>query len=580
MVSMPERRAVKSAKGAESREAAGFLEFLVAEGRLDRAGVDRIERLGQASSEPLSRLLGRLGLVADEDLATLLSTYLKLPVVRAEDFPKHPVLADRIGVQFLRQHRVLPLADSKAALRLAMADPLDRYALEAIRLLIGKPVEPAIAEPAAIERALDRLYEEGGGRVDRILAELGPYAAVPEAADAERLSNLASEAPVVRLVASLIEEAIAARASDIHIEPFEHQLVVRYRIDGMLREVEILRTSLQAALVSRIKILARLNIAERRLPQDGRCQVTVGGRDIDVRVSSVPTLYGESVVLRLLDQARAPLRFDLLGFAPDTLARLLDLLERPHGIVLVTGPTGSGKTTTLYAALSHLNSPERKILTVEDPIEYQLTRINQIQVAPKIDLTFANILRSMLRQDPDIMMVGEIRDRESAELAVQAALTGHLILSTVHTNNAAGAVTRLVDMGIERFLLSSALTAILSQRLVRTPCARCREAYVPAPEAAAALGLERLAEGREAVLQRAVGCEACASTGYAGRTSIAELLPISEAIRRAILEGADAPALERLAIGEGMRTMAEDGLKKALAGLTTAEEVVRVTSAV
>jgi general secretion pathway protein E len=394
----------------------------------------------------------------------------------------------------------------------------------------------------------------------------------------QHLKELASEAPVIRLVNLMIARAVESRASDIHIEPFENRLKVRYRVDGVLHEVESPPSRLSAAVISRIKIMAKLNIAERRLPQDGRIQLRAQGKEIDLRVSTVPTLYGESVVMRILDKASVVLDFPVLGFSPRTLERFLQVLRMPHGIILVTGPTGSGKTTTLYTALQTINTSERKILTVEDPVEYQLEGVNQIQVKQQINLTFANALRAIVRQDPDVIMIGEMRDLETAGIAVQSALTGHLVLSTLHTNDAAGSVTRLLDMGVEDYLLTSTINGILAQRLVRLLCTHCRQPYPALPELVEELRLHRFSESRDLLLYKSVGCEQCAGTGYRGRAAIMEFLVMSDPLRRLVLKHADAGELQAVAQREGMDTMYEDGLRKAVAGVTTIEEVLRVTT--
>jgi general secretion pathway protein E len=372
----------------------------------------------------------------------------------------------------------------------------------------------------------------------------------------------------------MITRAVEQRASDIHIEPLEQNLRLRYRIDGVLREVEAPPVQLRAAIISRIKIMARLNIAERRLPQDGRIKLAVRGKDIDLRVATMPTMYGEAVVLRVLDRGSVALDFDLLGFSGEGLAAYHEALQRPNGIILVTGPTGSGKTTTLYTSLIELNTPDRKVLAVEDPIEYQLDGVNQVQIKPQIGLSFAHVLRSMLRHDPDVIMVGEIRDLETAQIAIQAALTGHLVLSTLHTNNAASTLTRLLDMGVDDYLLTSTLNAIVAQRLVRRLCQDCREAYEPLPELLAQLGLTGRSDLR---LWRPVGCPRCNGTGYFGRISINEVLTLSDPIRKQILHHAEATELQRVALAAGMRPMFQDGLAKAAAGTSTIEEVLRVT---
>ena len=395
--------------------------------------------------------------------------------------------------------------------------------------------------------------------------------------DVERLKDLASEAPVIRYVNQLITRAAEQRASDIHIEPFEHHTRVRYRIDGVLREVEPLPGPYRQAVVSRLKIMARLNIAERRLPQDGRIKLAIRGAPIDLRVATSPTMHGESVGLRLLDRQSIPLDLPALGIGGDTLARFLSVVERPHGIVLVTGPTGSGKSTTLYASLARLNRVERKVLTVEDPVEYLLDGIDQTQVKQSIGLTFAHVLRSALRRDPDIIMVGEIRDRETAEIAVHAALTGHLVLSTLHTNSAAASVTRLLDMGVQDYLITSTVNGIAAQRLVRTLCPHCHVPYRPLPELIEQLGLQRYGQEQELILYRAKGCDECHGTGFHGRTSLFETLVMSDAMRRLVLRHAESNEIHRFAVEEGMRTLYDDGMTKALAGITMIEEVLKVT---
>ncbi len=540
-------------------------------GKLDERGLSRAQGLTQVSGEPLHLILCRLGLVGEADMAKALAENLELPLVGEANYPARPVLADRVATSFLRTSRVLPLADGADAVAVAMADPLDRYAVEALELLLEKPVARWVAVPADLDRQIERLYGDGTAA-----AAPGAVDAV-DSADIERLKDMASEVPVVRLVNQMIAEAVAARASDIHIEPQEGELRLRLRIDGMLRPVKAPPAALHAGIVSRIKIMASLNIVERRLPQDGRCKVNVQGREIDIRVSCVPAMHGESVALRILDKASAPLDLDRLGFDAVLLDRLRDLLDRATGILLVTGPTGSGKTTTLYAALQRLNTAERKIVTVEDPIEYQLPGVNQIQVRPRIGLGFANILRSVLRHDPDVIMIGEIRDLETARIAMQASLTGHLVLSTLHTNSAAGAVTRLADMGVEPYLITSTVRGIVAQRLLRTLCAACREAYEAPPEMLRALGIEHPASDPAPSFQRAPGCAKCGETGYDGRTGVSEMLTMSETIRALVLDRADALDIERVACAEGMQSMRLDGLGKVRAGVTTVEEVLRVT---
>jgi general secretion pathway protein E len=553
--------------------AARLVEF----GKIDRRGVERAQRLVADGRESLLQVLAKLGLVAERDLAEAIAAVLDLPVVAPKDYPERPLLEDRFSLRFLRESRVLPIADSAEGLVVAMADPLDRYAEEAVALAVGRPIRRRVAVPAELEAAIDRLY--GGGPGEAQEEDAAEIAGEIEAldTDVERLRDLASEAPVIRLVNQIVGRAVEARASDIHLEPTENGLKVRFRIDGLLREMEVLPARLRPAVISRVKIMAKLNIAERRLPQDGRIKLAVRGTPLDLRVAVTPSLHGEAAVLRILHRDTVALDFATLGIGGANLKALLSILDRPHGIVLVTGPTGSGKTTTLYAALSRLNTPERKILTVEDPVEYQLEGITQIQVQPAIGLDFAGVLRSLLRHDPDVMMVGEIRDRETAEIAVQAALTGHLVLSTLHTNSAAGSIARLIDMGVPEYLLASTLTGAMGQRLVRTLCPQCREPVEALPEFARGLGLDRLTEGGPVRLWRPRGCESCHSTGYRGRTTISEVLVSDDALRRLTLKRSDARELHAAAVASGMIGMFEDGAAKALAGLTTIEEVLKAT---
>ena len=547
---------------------------LASRGLLSGAAIERARRLEAESGERIDHIAAKLGLVSERHLAAAYAELIGSPVLDPTDFPAEPVAAERLGRAFLKQARVIPLAESEAALIVAMADPLDDRAARALEFALDKEVRRRAALPADIEAAYERLYGEGRSAIDRISDAAGEREDDDRDADLERLKDLASEAPVIRLVNAVITRAVEMGASDIHLESGESRLRLRYRIDGVLREIEPPPARLKSAIVSRLKIMAKLNIAERRLAQDGRIRLAVRGKEIDFRVSTTPAIHGESVVLRILDRGSLALDFAELGFDDDLLGPFLAVLDRPHGIVLVTGPTGSGKTTTLYTALTTLNSPDRKILTVEDPIEYLLEGINQVQVRPQIGLTFANALRSFLRQDPDIMMVGEIRDLETAQIAVQAALTGHLVLSTVHTNDAASAMTRLLDMGIEDYLLTSTVNGVLAQRLVRKLCLSCREPYGPTAELCERLGLT---DGADATLYRPAGCPACNGTGYRGRTMISELMPMTDANRPLVLRHAEARELQAEAIRGGMQTMYLHGLKKALAGVTTIEEVIRVT---
>jgi general secretion pathway protein E len=558
---------------AEVERALG--ESLVHTGKIDSRGLERAIRLRSSTAEGLVALLPRLGLISERDLAEAIAGYLDLPLVAERDYPDLPVLGDKIGARYLREAHVLPLSADEDGISLAMANPLDRFAIDAVRLITQQAVKPKVAVPAELEAAIDRLHGKDKAASARLVEETG--GTEEDLLDTDRLKDLASEAPVIRLVNQLISRAIEQRASDIHIEPAEDRLRVRYRIDGVLREVDPPPVRLRAAIASRIKIMARLNIAERRLPQDGRIKMAVRGVPIDLRVATVPTMHGESVVMRLLNREAVRLDFAALGIDGHNLEAYLGILERPHGIVLVTGPTGSGKTTTLYASLVRLNTPERKILSVEDPVEYQLDGVNQIQVKPSIGLDFANVLRSLLRHDPDIMMVGEIRDLETAEIAVQAALTGHLVLSTLHTNSAASSITRLLDMGVREFLLTSTINGAAAQRLVRTLCRHCKKPFRPIPELIQQLGLYRHSDQADIVLHKPVGCAECGGSGYFGRTSIFEVFPVDDAVRRLILRHAEADELQRAAVEHGMRTMYDDGMLKVLAGETSVEEVLKVT---
>jgi len=553
-------------------------EILIERGKLDQANLDRALRLQAESGERLGSLLVTLGLCAQRDVAEALSLQLALPLVDTGGYPEFPILEERVSARFLREARALPVREDEDELGLAMADPTDAYTIGAFEMVTGRAVRPMVAIPTELDAALERLYGAGKSAVGQLIGDVETRTdELTFDADVQQLKDLASEAPVIRLVSLLITNALEMRASDIHIEPFENRLIVRYRIDGVLHEVESPPKRLSAAVISRVKIMANLDIAERRLPQDGRIRLRVQGKEIDLRVSTLPTMHGESVVMRILDKGHVALDFHKLGFEDDTLKVFLDVLLQPHGILLVTGPTGSGKTTTLYTALDRLNQPDVKILTVEDPVEYQMSGINQIQVKPQIDLTFANALRSIVRQDPDVIMIGEIRDLETAQIAVQSALTGHLVLSTVHTNDAPSTVNRLLDMGVEDYLLTSTVIGILAQRLVRKLCPHCKESYSALPELVEQMRLRRFSHEREITLWHAKGCSQCAQTGYMGRLSILEMMPMTDKVRSLVMKHATAADLRAEAIRDGMVTMYEDGLRKALAGVTTFEEVLRAT---
>jgi len=548
---------------------------LIAGGKLDQAALDRVLRLQSSNADRLEALLVKLGLASERDVAEALSREIDLAIAEPPEYPEAPVIEGRLTNQFIRHWSILPLVENEDGLVVAMVDPLDRYVRQAVEMASGRPVVPRIALPSDFDAAYARLYEPQKSAHAHAAAteEIGGDEDLLE--DVDRLRDLASEVPVIRLVNQLITRAVESRASDIHIEPLQNRLVVRYRIDGLLREFASPPTQLRAAIISRVKIMAKLNIAERRLPQDGRIRLAVQGREFDLRVSTMPTLHGESVVMRLLDRGSLAVDLSSLGFDQTMLDPFLAVLHRPQGILLVTGPTGSGKTTTLYACLNRLNLPERKLFTVEDPIEYQLEGVNQIQVKPQIGLTFAHVLRSILRQDPDIIMVGEMRDLETAQIAVQAALTGHLVLSTLHTNSAAATVTRLLDMGVEDYLVTSTVNGVLAQRLVRKLCSHCREPYRVLPALADEIGLDTAAG--EAVLYRGKGCEQCLGSGYFGRVAVLEFLPLTDELRALVHARATAQKIQDAATAAGMISMYHDGLRKAQQGVTSLDEVIRVT---
>ena len=534
--------------------------------------------LQQEKPDKLGRILIDLGYVAERDVLATISDQLKVPVFGAE-YPAVPIEPDRLPFRFLRTFNVIPVHLENNILTLVLADPLDLETQNSIRLRTGFALQIFLASEAEIQAQLERLYGGEENTTEKLIETLGDFGADDE--NIEHLRDLASEAPVIRLVNLIISRAIESRASDIHIEPFEKELRLRYRVDGVLQNMDPPPNALRAAIISRIKLMAKLNIAERRLPQDGRIKLKVLGREIDLRVSTLPTMYGESVVMRILDRSNSSL-IDLrrLGFPDDLYEKICQMTSKPHGIFLVTGPTGSGKSTTLYSALKRINIPDRKIITIEDPIEYQMDGINQIHVNPQIGLTFAAGLRHIVRQDPDVIMIGEIRDLETADIAIRSSLTGHLVFSTVHTNDAPSAVTRLVDMGVEDYLLASSLIGILAQRLVRVNCKECKKAEkVPAGLLQeASFDVTGLGEFIE--LQKGSGCKQCDYTGYESRIGIFELLDIDDAMRHMIVKTADATVLKEEAVRSGMRTLKQDGWSKVLAGLTTPDEVLRVTQEV
>jgi general secretion pathway protein E len=549
-------------------------EILLEDGLVSPDVINEALARSRTTGERIGEALVALGAVSNEAVLWALAKQQNLPFVPREELPSPLPILKNLSPKYLRQYAVCPVSVEGGVLTVATADPLNPIVADDLRQFTGLSVKCVVSPSDAIIEAIDRTYDTAATPLQRIVEGIEDDQVTDTGEDVSHLRDMAFEAPVVRLVNLLIENAISMESSDIHIEPFEDTFRVRYRIDGLLYEQEAPPRRLQPAVTSRIKIMAEMNIAERRLPQDGRIRVTLHGRRVDIRVSTIPTVHGESIVMRLLDRQSVFLPLEKLGFPPQTLKTFEALIKRPNGILLVTGPTGSGKTTTLYAALDKINSPELKILTVEDPVEYQLKGVNQIPVKSKVGLTFATGLRHIVRQDPDVILVGEIRDLETAEISIQAALTGHLVFSTLHTNDAPSAITRLQDMGVEPYLVASVLEGVLAQRLVRKICPACRVPDMPVLSELEALGL---AVTPDQPIYRGKGCDECRGTGYRGRMGIYELFPITEDVRSLILRRASSHEIRRLAIDAGMVSLRLDGWAKAREGLTTVEEVLRVT---
>lgn len=569
---------MSSGQAGEARDPIG--EILIREGSITR---DQLQR-GLSHQGEIGKRLGdtliEIGYTSEEDVGKALARQYSLPYLSLAAISITPVpIRDRLSPKYLREHKVFPIDVKDGVLTVAMADLTDPYTVDDLQLSTGLAVSVCIANEREILEAIDQLYGDGQTTIEKIVKgynEEEGGGAGDDREDVDHLRDLASEAPVIQLVNLIIARAVEARASDIHIEPFEDTLRIRYRVDGVLLDQESPPKRLQRAVISRVKIMAKMNIAERRLPQDGRIRLQLQGKDLDLRVSTVPTLHGESVVMRILDRSSLLLSLGDMGMPDDVRIQFQRLIRKPHGMILVTGPTGSGKTTTLYTALSEINSADKKIITIEDPVEYQLQGVNQIHVKSKIGLTFASGLRSIVRQDPDVIMVGEIRDAETADIAIHSALTGHLVFSTLHTNDAPGAITRLLDMGIENYLVSSVLVAVLAQRLVRVICPECREPYSLDAAAVRKMGIKTEVNGALQVF-RGKGCAACNFTGYRGRSGIYEFLVINEEIQRLILTKADSNAIRQQAIAFGMTTLWEDGWLKVQQGITTVEDLLRVT---
>ena len=557
-----------TSKDRSDQQVADAVSWLIANGLLPQEKHARAVAMAQHSSERMDQLLLKLGLVNEQHLAQALSVACDLPLVPREAFPADAPFNGLLQTDYLRAQRIAPLRMADGSVQLVMADPFNAEAIAAVALKTGLRVRPAVGVGGEIDVWLVATAVAPRQERDVSAAETGGADS-----DLQRLRDLAGGAPVIRWVDQMFESAVAAGASDIHLEPGSRGMRVRLRVDGHLREIPPPDASLTEATTSRIKILAKLDIAERRLPQDGRTRITIQGREIDLRIATSPTLHGEGAVLRLLDKSAAALSLDVLGLSPDTVEKIRRSIRRPNGVTLVTGPTGSGKTTTLYSALRDILTPEMKFVSVEDPIEYQIDGVSQIQVRPTIDLTFAKALRSILRQDPDVLMIGEIRDRETATIAIEAALTGHQVLSTLHTNNAPATVTRLMEMGVPEYLIASTVSSISAQRLVRNLCPSCAEPY--APSAALLANLPGAKSASDAQYRKPRGCSACRGTGYRGRASIAEIMMISDTMRDLILRRAPERDIRNKAIDEGMTPLLADGLRRAADGLTSLDDVIR-----
>lgn len=554
-------------------------QVLVSQGKLDPDNLEQAIREHNKSGDRLATVLVRMGLTSDEDVQRALAEQLQMPFVRLGDRQIDKAILDKIPAKLVNHYNLVPLEQVNGSLRVAVVDPLNIHMLDDLRFLLKMEIEPMVATKKDIDDAIKRYYGIGAATVEGLIEDSADDGnPVDVERGVENIDEMAEDASIVRFVNQIINEAMNDRATDIHVEPLEQELRVRYRIDGMLYEAAIPPSikRFQSAIISRVKIMADLNIAERRLPQDGKIKIRAGDKDYDLRVSTVPTPYGESIAIRILSRESELVSLERLGLDPHNLNLMASMIEKPHGILFVTGPTGSGKSTTLYASLSTINKTDKKILTVEDPIEYRIPGVTQVQVQEHIDLTFKNVLRSFLRQDPDVIMVGETRDAETAQTAIQAALTGHMVFSTLHTNDACGAVSRLLDMGIEPFLIASSVEGLIAQRLVRVLCTHCKEQFEPNEETLRRLASQRL-DVTGATFMRPVGCEKCRFTGFRGRTAIYEIVKITENLKALIVDSKPANVLKKQAIADGLRTIREDGFIKVKQGITTIDEVMRVT---
>jgi len=550
--------------------------LLIDEGLLTDAQLDAALAEQARSGKPLGRLLIESGTISEAELVRTLARQVGLEFVDLNDRAVDGSVAALVSESLARRYQAIPIGWEDGRLVVAMADPSNVFAVDDIRAIAGAEVRTVVATASQINETIERFYRIDSD-VDAVV-QAATEDADDDAIDLANVSELVEDAPIVKFVNLLVTQAVGDRASDIHVEPAEHDLRIRFRIDGVLHEVMRSPRSIQAGVISRLKVMADINIAERRIPQDGRISMKVGGRGIDLRVATLPTVYGEKVVMRILDKGQAVLRLDELGFLPETEHRFQTSCNQPYGTILATGPTGSGKSTTLYAALNTLNKPDRNIITVEDPVEYRMPGINQVQINPKAGLTFASALRSILRSDPDIVLVGEIRDRETAVIAVEAALTGHLVLSTLHTNDAASTPLRLVEMGVEPFLVTSALDCVVAQRLARRLCDKCKESYQPTESELLEVGwpMQDVDNSEWPMLYRAIGCTTCGRTGYKGRFALHEVMLVTEEIERLIIERRSTEDLQKTAEMQGMLTLKSDGLRKVAMGYTSLEEIFRV----
>jgi len=534
-------------------------------------------RESENTNEPLRKVLVKMALVSEEDIVTFFEEQLGIPRIDLRNYLIDAKVLSLIPESLAKKYNLIPLFKTGDILTIATADPLNVVALDEIRIKTKSNIEPAVATESELKNAITQYYGIGGSIEDVIKSIDMKTLAIEEGkeeTEPEKLRNIAEEAPIIKLVNLIILQAIRDKASDIHVEPEEENLKVRFRVDGILHEQATIPKQMQAAVLSRIKIMSDMNIATKRIPQDGRFRLNIEGGQIDMRVSSMPTMFGENIVMRLLDTSSILIGLERLGFDEKNLEHFRSLIVRPYGIILVTGPTGSGKTTTLYSALNTINTPDKNIITIEDPVEYQLKMVRQSQINPKAGLTFATGLRSILRQDPDVIMVGEIRDLETAEISVQAALTGHLVFSTLHTNDAPGSLNRLIDMGVEPFLISSSVIGVVAQRLVRTICSSCKQSYTPSEEVIRDFGAELPSNPK---FYRGAGCKACKNSGYKGRIGVFEMLLITDKIRDLILAKTPSSQIKHVAQEAGMKTLRQDGIIKVLAGATTIDEVIRVS---